>query len=378
MGRGGGDRETDRQTETETQKDKQRQLKNHLSGNNLLEIFQSAYRQNHSTETAVLSVLDGLLGSADERLVFLVALLDLSAAFDTLDHPILLKWLATTFGVRGTVLDWFVSYPSGRFQSVIVGGVVSASRPLMYGVPQGSVLGPVLFTLYSQPLSDVISVHNCDYHKYHKYHKYADDTELSKSAPPDQFLSVQSCIQTCIDDVLLWMNSNKLKLNTDKTEVIPVGSASCLESVDIECANIGGNSVPFKTSVKYLGVHLDRTLSMQKHISSICCASFLELRRIASIRPYLSQCAAARLVAAMVISRLDYCNSVFVGLPADQIARLQRVQNNAARLVRKKGRRDHVTPLLKKLHWLSVKFRCQYKIATLACRYLSFFICLHV
>ena len=177
-------------------------------------------------------------------------------------------------------------------------------------------------------------------------------------------------------------NSSKLKLKTDKTEVIPAGSASCLKSVDSECANIGGNSVPFKTSVKYLGVHLDRTLSMQKHISSICCASFLELRRIASIRPYLSQSAAARLVAAMVISRLDYCNSVFIGLPADQIARLQRVQNNAARLVRKKRRRDHVTPLLKKLHWLSVKFRCQYKIATLACRYfegsLPFFISLHV
>ena len=128
--------------------------------------------------------------------------------------------------------------------------------------------GPILFTLYSQPLSDVISVYNCD------YHKYADDTELSKSAAPDRFTSILSCIQTCIDDVLLWMKSNKLKLNTDKTEVIPVGSASRFESVDSECAHIGGNSVPFKTSVKYLGVHLDRTLSMQKHISSICCASF--------------------------------------------------------------------------------------------------------
>ena len=111
------------------------QLKNHLSGNNLLEIFQSAYMQNHSTETAILSVFDGLLGSADERLVSLGALLDLSAAFDTLDHPILLKRLETTFGVRDTVLNWFVSYMSGRFQSVIVDDVVSASRPLVYGVP---------------------------------------------------------------------------------------------------------------------------------------------------------------------------------------------------------------------------------------------------
>ena len=134
------------------------------------------------------------------------------------------------------------------------------------------------------------------------------------------------------------MNSNKLKLNTDKTEVMPVGSASCLESVNSECANIGGNSVPFKTSVKYLGVHLDRTLSMQKYISSICCASFLELRCIASIQPYLSQSAAARPVAAMVISGLDYCNSVFIGLPADHIAQLQRVQNNAAWLVMEKRR----------------------------------------
>ena len=133
------------------------------------------------------------------------------------------------------------------------------------------------------------------------------------------------------------MNSNKLKLNTDKTDVMPVGSASCLKSVDI-----GRNSVPFKTSVKYLGVHLDKMLSVQKHISSICCVSFLELRRIASIQPYLSQS-----VAAVVISRLDYCNSVFIGLPADQIAQLQRVQNNVARLVLKKRRRDHVTPLLK-------------------------------
>ena len=109
---------------------------------------------------------------------------------------------------------------SERFQSVIVDGVVSASRPLVYGVPQGSVLGPGLFTLYSQPLSDVISVHDCD------CHKYADDTELSKGASHDQFDSVQSCIQTYIGDVLIWMNSNKLKLNTDKTEVMPVGSVS--------------------------------------------------------------------------------------------------------------------------------------------------------
>ena len=129
-----------------------------------------AYRKDHSTETAVLSVLDGLLTKADEKLVSLVTLLDLSAAFDTLDHSVLLHRLETTFGIHSVALSWFKSYLTGRSQSVIIDSKVFSPSPLACGVPQGSVLGPVLFTLYSQPLSDVISSHGC------VFHKYADDT----------------------------------------------------------------------------------------------------------------------------------------------------------------------------------------------------------
>ena len=130
------------------------------------------------------------------------------------------------------------------------------------------------------------------------------------------------------------MNSNKLKLNTDKTEVMPVGSASRVASVE---------SAQTLTETVFLS---KRQLNTSESISighclcgstsTDCRASLLELRRAASIRPYLSQSATARFVAAMVSSRLDYCNSVFAGLPADQVARLQRIQNNAARLVMKK------------------------------------------
>ena len=157
-----------------------------------------------------MSVLEGLLTKSDQKLVSVLALLDLSAAFDTLDHAILLRRLESTFGISGLALSWFESYLSDRTQSVVVGSLMSIPIPLVFGVPQGSVLGPVLFTLYSQPLSDVLARHSCD------YHKYADDTEISDSAPPSDFTSAQSNIQSCISDTLSWMQSNKLKLNTEK------------------------------------------------------------------------------------------------------------------------------------------------------------------
>ncbi|WP_419612617.1 RNA-directed DNA polymerase, partial [Thiolapillus sp.] len=148
------------------------QLRGHLLANNLSETFQSAYRAHHSTETALLDVTNCLLGSADEGRVSILTLLDLSAAFDTLDHSILLTRLHDMFGISGKAFEWFSSYLSDRFQSVSVNGRVSSQKKLHYGVPQGSVLGPILFTLYTQPLSDIISQRKCN------HHKFADDTQL--------------------------------------------------------------------------------------------------------------------------------------------------------------------------------------------------------
>ena len=119
------------------------------------------------------------MGRADERLVSLVALLDLSAAFDTLDHLILLKRLDLTFGIKDLALSWFRSYPSDRYQYVIINGVTSEPSLLQYGVPQGSVLGPILFILYTQPLAAIINHHSLS------HHSFSDDNQLHASSHPD-------------------------------------------------------------------------------------------------------------------------------------------------------------------------------------------------
>ena len=340
-----------------------KQCQKYLLQNNLLEINQSAYRKNHSTETAVLSVLEDLLSSIDKKLVSLVCLLDLSAAFDTIDHEILLTRLQRSFGFGGTVLKWFRSYLTDRTQIVCVDNNLSKPTPLLYGVPQGSVLGPLLFSLYTQSLSDVIKSHTC------QFHKYADDTELSRPIEPNFFIENQNLVQKCIADILLWMQSNKLKLNPEKTESMVAGTTHSLKQISLAPMSIAGSSISSQNSVKYLGVRLDNSLTMQRHISDVCRSCFLALRRISSIRPFLSTESTATLVHANITSRLDYCNSSLSGISSDQLSRLQRVQNSAARLVLKKRKREHITPLLNQLHWLPLTFRIKYKLSVLAFRH---------
>ena len=190
----------------------------HLSSNSLSSSFQSAYRIFHSTETTLLKIHNDLILAMDRGVVTSLILLDLSAAFDTVDHSILLTRLQNWFGLDGLLLNWFTSYLSSRSQAVSINDSISAFSTLSCGVPQGSVLGPLLFTLYTTPLGSVISKNSL------KYHLYADDTQLYISFTPINSALCLETLTTPFTDILSWMNLNKLLLNPSKTEFLLIGT----------------------------------------------------------------------------------------------------------------------------------------------------------
>ena len=335
------------------------QLFSYLNSHNLISVSQSAYRPFHSTETALVKVNSDILNSLDSSNFSILTLLDLSAAFDTIDHQILLSRLHSLYGISGSVLQWFSSYLSDRTLSVLIQDTYSDSASLSYGVPQGSVLGPVLFILYTKPLSDLLNSHSLS------NQSFADDTQLYTSSPPDLVDQNLATIQNCILDVKQWMTDNKLKLNDDKTEALlfrkkTVDSNSLPRSVQI-CQS----EISFSDHARNLGFTMSSDMSLDKHVSLVCRSAYFELYRISSIRQFLSVQITNTLICAYVLSKLDYCNALLVNCPQYLLDKLQRVQNAAARLVFRVKKNEHVTPLLKKLHWLPVEQRIKYKISSI-------------
>ena len=330
-------------------------LVDHMTENNLMDPMQSAYRKGHSTETALLRLHNDAVSAVDRGCGVCLVLLDLSAAFDTIDHTILLTFLKEHIGLGGPVLDLFQSYLSGRTQCISIEGVLSELKELVYGVPQGSVLGPLEFCIYTIPIGAILR------HYKINYQIYADDTQLYCAFELESFNQVFSSIRTCISDIRSWMIKNKLKINDDKTELLIITSPHSKFATDLQLS-IGQCEITPTSKCKSLGVMLDDHFDMDAQIKNICRSAHFHLRNIRAIRPLLPDSAAAQLVHSLVTSRLDYCNSLLNGVPGYRIHPLQRVQNIAARIVSRCSRDIDSEDVLQSLNWLPIKYRITFKV----------------
>lgn len=223
-------------------------------------------------------------------------------------------------------------------------------------------MGPLLFSLYMLPLALIFQKYNIS------YHCYADDSQLYLPVRLDTTASFDVLLE-CVDDIKRWMTNNFLQLNEDKTEVLILGCPA--DSSPALKAQLGPLSKNVCKQIKNLGVIFDSSLFFDKQISAVIRGSFFHLRSIAKLKNILSSKDLEVAIHAFVTSRLDYCNSLYCGLPQSSLSRLQIVQNAAARLLTGSRKRDHISPVLASLHWLPIKFRVDFKILMFVYKALS-------
>uniref|UniRef100_A0A8C6U6R4 Reverse transcriptase domain-containing protein n=1 Tax=Neogobius melanostomus TaxID=47308 RepID=A0A8C6U6R4_9GOBI len=292
------------------------QLTFFLDQSNIHESFQSGFRKQHSTETALLKVSSDVMMAADSGKRTVLILLDLTSAFDTVDHQVLLRRLRDEIGLSGSVLQWFSSYLSGRSFSVSANQIGSESADLLCGVPQGSVLGPVLFLLYMIPLGKIIQRFSDV-----SFHLFADDIQLYCSFEPSEIQKLNSLLH-CLVEIKQWLSENSLQLNTDKTETLIIAPDDSIPGIKQFLGDLGQFAKP---SLRNLGVIFDKDMSLVQHCKQLTRNCFFQLRNISKLRNMVSRNDLELIIHAFVSSRLDYCNSLFSCLNKKELSRLQLV-----------------------------------------------------
>ena len=344
-----------------------RRLNAHMNKNNMEIPEQSAYKKFNSTETIMVKVINDLLISFDSKSATVLIMLDLSAAFDTVSHKKLMNILRDEIKIGGKALKWFGSFLQGRTQRTRLGSVLSDSIVLLFGVPQGSVLGPVLFNIYIRSLYSTIKRTGfC-------VQGYADDQQIYKSFKPcDQVKILCMDVINCFKTIKNWMLDFHLQLNTGKTKIAVLAPPKVLNEIKIHGVYLTESAcIRFVSTVKSLGVHIDEHLTLKNHIVSVKKESFSVLRNICKRKNLFTESQLKLIVNSLVVCKLDYCNAIYYGINEKQLNELQIIQNAAARTIMGLYKYDHLGESLEKLHWLPIRSRVKYKILLLVYKCLN-------
>ena len=337
-----------------------KRLEGHMTTNALHEPSQFAYKSNHNTETMMIELCDEVLLGFDENLATVIIFLDLSAAFDTIDPDKLTQILHEELGIGGVALLWFRSFLTGRTQRVKINNEYSDSLEVPCGVPQGSILGPILFNINVRSQPRVFR--HCKFNTA----SFADDSNGRRQfALKFQFQVLKNGVVDCLKDIVEWSYAHFMKINPDKTEILLLFPDSLRKEVMIRGVIFDGQCIRFSNCVKNVGVWIDQNLNLKKHVNNIVSHSFKILKDVGRIKKNLTKSHLKNLVHAVISSRLDYCNGILINIEKQVLYKLQKVQNAAARLILGRRRRESAKMALHELHWLNVEARIVYKVLLL-------------
>lgn len=326
------------------------QINNFLKENKILPEKQSGFRADHSCATALSEVTNNIFYSLDENKGSVLIMLDYSKAFDTLNHEILLsvlKYIGFTSEATGLIK----SFLTNRAQRVCMDGILSDFEDITLGVPQGSILGPLLYSIYTCNLYKCLQY--CD------YHMYADDTQLLFSFDCSKLQNANICLNTDLNSIFLESQKHMLKINPKKSVAILFANKNIREHVLRNLSpRINNDSIQFKNSVKNLGLILDHKLRFKEHITYKLKIGYSNLKMLYAHRHYLNQSTKKMLCDALVLSHLNFCDVVYGPcLDADDTKRVQKIQNACLRFIFGIRRRERISHKLKDINWLNMENR---------------------
>ena len=328
------------------------QLMNYLELNKLLSSSQHGFRKSLSTETALMQVMEKLYHNMDNKKLSLITLCDLSKAFDSVSHDILInKCLQLKIDSF-----WFNDYLSNRTQSVRIGNHISSAINMTFGVPQGSILGPILFLIYVNDMKDII--------KECLFVQYADDSQFIHTGEVSEIDDIIKRTEETLSNAKRYFLENGLMVNPKKTQFIFIGTRQIISQIPENVTiNFDNESITPSKQVKNLGIYIDNELQFDIHINELCKKATGTLLYINRMSDRFDKETRTQIVQTLVLSMINYCLKIWGTTNRTQLQKVQKLQNFAARVAVGGVRKyDHITPTIRELQWLKIEQKCDYDI----------------